>query len=425
MLIRKLTLTNFRAYTHSEFEFKPNLNLLVGVNGVGKTSVLEALKVCLSIIYPYITDSKSRKEGFTTNDVRIGAENLQVSCDFTHLGTNFNLLIVKQKESYRVNESDNIREQTTSTPDQEILTPGITITRQGRSELSEAPIGIYFSTKRSLVTEKSLASASPRSGSAAAYVEALSENRAFNLKLFADWFKVLETLEEERSSLSLYIAAMRTALATFLPEFGNLHVVDIDGSRHLFMDKHGLPLSIHQFSDGERGVLSIVLDIAKRLAQANPGLDNPLQQGDGVILIDELDLHLHPQWQRTIVNNLTRTFPNCQFIATTHSPQIIGEVKPDCITIIGEEIYKPGSSYGIDSSRVLEELQGTPARTGRVADQLSQLYKSIDDGKLTEAKKQIRGLAAILGENDPEIIRSATMINFLQDQISNETDNKK
>ncbi len=112
MLIRRLTVTNFRAYTQAEFEFKPGLNLLVGINGVGKTSVLDALKVCLSVIYPYITETKSRRESFKDTDIKIGADYLQVSCDFTYLSIKYNLLIVKRRESYILNETDNIREQT-------------------------------------------------------------------------------------------------------------------------------------------------------------------------------------------------------------------------------------------------------------------------------------------------------------------------
>src|SRR5687767_9583018 len=104
MVIRKLTLTNFRAYTHAEFEFQQGINLLVGVNGVGKTSVLDALRVCLSIIYPQVTQTQQRKLKFVTSDIKIGAELLQVSCDFNYLGFDYTLFIVKQRNKFVVDQ---------------------------------------------------------------------------------------------------------------------------------------------------------------------------------------------------------------------------------------------------------------------------------------------------------------------------------
>ena len=168
----------------------------------------------------------------------------------------------------------------------------------------------------------------------------------------------------------------------------------------------------------------MVLDIARRITQANPVLQNPLSEGVGIILIDELDLHLHPKWQRTIIENLRRTFPSCQFIATTHSPQIIGEVKPEFITIIDNGTYRPASSYGVDSGRILEEILDTPVRTKAVSEILSQLYKYLDKENLVEAKAQVNNLIAIVGANDPEVTRTETMINFLEDDLANEADKK-
>ena len=84
------------------------------------------------------------------------------------------------------------------------------------------------------------------------------------------------------------------------------------------------------------------------------------------MLIDEIDLHLHPKWQRQIVDKLTKTFPRCQFIATTHSPQVIGEVGHNRIQIIANgEVYSPTHSFGVDSSRVLEEIMDAPATLAR------------------------------------------------------------
>ena len=99
----------------------------------------------------------------------------------------------------------------------------------------------------------------------------------------------------------------------------------------------------------------------------------------GVVLIDEIDLHLHPKWQRQVVHNLTAAFPKCQFIATTHSPQVIGEVESDRIHIIDDgQVYSPTHSFGVDSSRVLEELMDADPRTRNVHELLTRIGDEID-----------------------------------------------
>jgi predicted ATP-binding protein involved in virulence len=130
--------------------------------------------------------------------------------------------------------------------------------------------------------------------------------------------------------------------------------------------KQGQELIVNQLSDGEKCSLAMVGDLARRLAITNPGLRNPLE-GSAVVLIDEIELHLHPKWQREIIPALTRTFPNCQFIITTHSPQVISQVKPDGIYILeatpeGIVAKQPESSFGRDSNRILEDLMDVSER---------------------------------------------------------------
>ena len=181
------------------------------------------------------------------------------------------------------------------------------------------------------------------------------------------------------------------------------------------IDINGTTLEVRQLSDGERSVLALVLDIAKRLSQANPRLEDPLTSAQAVILIDEIDLHLHPQWQRKIVGNLEKTFPNCQFIATTHSPQVIGEVQHDKIQIIKDgKIYSPSHSFGIDSSRVLEEVMFTNSRNPAVEKEINRVARLIADGKSEEAKAAIKTLSDEIGEDDPEITRARTLLDFME-----------
>ncbi len=388
MLIKKLTLTNFRAYTQAEFEFKQGLNLLVGINGVGKTSVLDALRVCLSVIYPEISETKQRKESFNETDIKIGATSLQVSCDFSHLGIDYNLLIVKRKKNIVENKTTNIREQVIDVPDQEIITPKIDIGDKNFSNAGNDPVGIFFSTKRSLVEDTKVSKTVAQAGQAAAHAEALSENRVFNLRLFTDWYRAQKALSTEDVQIGNNLTAIQSVVESFLPGFHNLRAEENDGKFELWIDKNDMPLTVYQLSDGERGMLAVAIDIARRLVLANPVSEDPVKSGDGVILIDELDLHLHPKWQRSIAYNLVRIFPNCQFIATTHSPQIIPSLAPEKIQFIdNDRVFNPERSLGVDTNWILKYLMDTNDRPGWADEAITKIEDLINEGDFEEARK--------------------------------------
>ena len=99
-------------------------------------------------------------------------------------------------------------------------------------------------------------------------------------------------------------------------------------------------------------------DLARRLAIANPWLGENALEGEGIILIDEIDLHLHPQWQRRVLPALTQTFPNCQFIVTTHSPQVLSEVPGESVFILenGKLLDYSPHTRGRDSNSILSEI---------------------------------------------------------------------
>jgi len=387
MFIKKLTLTNFRAYTQAEFDFQPGLNLLVGINGVGKTSVLDALRVCLSVIYPEISETKQRKESFKETDIKIGANSLQVSCDFSHLGFDYNLLIVKRKENFVENKTSNIREQVIDVPDQEVITPKMDIGDKKYSNSGNDPIGIFFSTKRSLVEDTKVSKTVAQVGQAAAHAEALRENRVFNLRLFTDWYRVQKALSIEDVQIGNNLTAIQSVVESFLPGFRNLRAEENDGKFELWIDKNDMSLTVYQLSDGERGMLAVAIEIARRLVLASPVSEDPVKLGDGVVLIDELDLHLHPKWQRSIAHNLVRLFPNCQFIATTHSPQIIPSLAPEKIQLIdNDKVFNPERSFGVDTNWILKYLMDTNDRPGWADEAIKKVEDLINEGDFEKAR---------------------------------------
>ena len=129
-----------------------------------------------------------------------------------------------------------------------------------------------------------------------------------------------------------------------------------------------------------------------------------------------MELHLHPRWQRDIIPALKKTFPNCQFIVTTHSPQVISHVHPEGVFILERDeekgliIMGAQGSYGRDSNSILEDLMEVPERPQTIKDSLQQLFKFIDDGNL-EGAKELRGeLAAEIGDDEPEFVRADVLI---------------
>ncbi|MEM8534817.1 MAG: AAA family ATPase, partial [Chloroflexota bacterium] len=201
------------------------------------------------------------------------------------------------------------------------------------------------------------------------------------------------------------------------------HVVK-DTKPSLWVRKNGNPLNVSQLSDGERSMLALVFDLSRRLALANPQSDDPLREGRGVVLIDELDLHLHPSWQRTIVDRLTTTFPNCQFIATTHSPQIVGEVRPEQVILIDNGVVgRPAQSLGMDTNWILRHLMGVAERETDTKQALNWIEELIDDEEYDEAEEAIERLRVTLGDF-PELVDLQTRINMIAflDDTEDETE---
>ena len=134
-----------------------------------------------------------------------------------------------------------------------------------------------------------------------------------------------------------------------------------------------------------------------------------------VVLIDEIELHLHPEWQRMIIPRLTKTFPNCQFIVTTHSPQVLSHVDPECIHILDYDgdnviVKRPESSYGLDSNRILEDILGVSKRPQEIQSRMLELFRTINNNDLESAKEIVRELGDRIGTNEPELVKAEATI---------------
>lgn len=150
-----------------------------------------------------------------------------------------------------------------------------------------------------------------------------------------------------------------------MPDVTNFEVDRSSGKSKLMVSNFGNRVNISQLSKGQKTLVALIGDIARRLVTLNPDVDNALD-GHGIIVIDEIELHLHPKWQQDILLGLQKTFKNIQFIVTTHSPQVLSTVDKDCIRIL--RFDNDGNAFidtprhqtkGVCSSDVLEQIMNT------------------------------------------------------------------
>lgn len=398
MRINTLELTNVRGFTHAKLEFQPGFNLIVGINGVGKTTVLESLRIVLSHILYEIKAPIVTRESFKKTDININTNQLQVNTNFNIDNVDYDFIYSKSAKEFGVTQVE--QKKRTNESDLHIREEGITLNdiTEFNSKVDYKEdinrLAIFFSTRRSLMVNQTSKVAKSKYFHAAAYIDTLSETRSFNIKMFAEWFNVRKALALENQDNTKYNRVVRLiedTIYTFLPDFKDLELTkdEVSGDLTFSIIKNEKRLLFSQLSDGERGVLALVFDIARRLIIANIDNENPLD-GEAIILIDELDLHLHPKWQRTIVTDLVRTFPNCQFIATTHSPQIISSIYPERINIIKNfDIDHTVKTYGLDINYILKFVMEDDDRLDISQKAIEAVQELIDEVQFEEARALI------------------------------------
>jgi predicted ATP-binding protein involved in virulence len=415
MIVTRLKLANLRAIEAAEFRFQAGINLIVGVNGVGKTSVLDALGVCLSAVVKRVNTLRGRVEAFDLDDIRIGSDALTVECGVRIGARDYAYLVHKPREASVPQEkkAGMPREQVHATPEKAAFI-GEAPSPVTREEPNGRPLAVLFSTNRAVPSERAPTKGVAAGGVAAAFADAFA-NRELRLGEFAAWMRVQESMRREHAAAGRALAACQNAVGRFIPGYSNLRLQSGDSPR-LSIDRGATTILVRQLSDGERGTLALVLDLTRRLAQANPRIADPAAEAEAVVLIDEIDLHLHPKWQRQIVHNLRAAFPRCQFIATTHSPQVIGEVEHDRIQIIADgQVYSPTHSYGVDSSRVLEEVMGSSSRTAKAQELISQVSQAVGESRFADARRLVGELEELTeNPSDAEVTRLRTLLDFVE-----------
>lgn len=496
MKLKEIKLQNFRSIKNINIDLHPQLTVIVGINGAGKTTILDCCAILLSSVISYIKYS-AIKYSKINSAIEIDELDITNQASFTKIVAttqdNISWEISKTKKGYlKLHESNFKLLKDYSNKIQENITSS-----NGKCSI---PTFIYYGTNRAVLDIPKKIKTKHQFDLLNTYDNSLLGNADF--RLFFEWFREQEDYENElnreikqdvqhiieeidtlnknmllahkmlklakkmsldlqdnihikqinqledklpdlqknlnylndaipdlsnlaqtRNELSKSIdnkqlTAIRKAIIKFLPNINNIKIRR--NNLAMVVQKNNIEIEIDQLSDGEKCLLALVGDLTRRLVMANPNLDNPLE-GYGIILIDEIELHLHPTWQRNIVPNLLKVFPNCQFIITTHSPQVIGEISPESLRLLkwNDTNKQPEieanvtRSIGLSTSEVLEEIMNSPARNEEFDNKIKDIFQFVNSNDFEQANSLLRDLEEEYG-NLPEIIRTRSYLTVFE-----------
>ena len=388
MYVSKIRMQNFRCYRDFTMHFSPGVTVIVAENGKGKTAILDGLAINMA---PYLAAFPGIKaRNFQPNDVRMvmdepaGNEELQIR------RMKYLLPVVLETEvkaddgtaySWK-RELKSVKGKTSSVSAKFVSDYGKRIAKELNQPGDQGivlPVLGYYGTSRmwndSSLLKRKKVDLSRSSG----YVECLEPSGSYNT--FAQWYRyatesaleydhiIAEKKLTIKNPYREILKAVNKAIITCIRSMGWTDLKYSFAAQNLLIchPKMG-ELPLEAMSDGARSVISMAADIAYRMARLNPDMGEDVTlKTSGVILIDEVDMHLHPSWQQTVVNDLVKAFPKVQFIVTTHSPQVLTSVPAECIRILHWEndmvdIEEPSFSLGAESSQLLRDIQHVESR---------------------------------------------------------------
>ena len=396
MKLKRVEIENYRAIEKLALPLDPALTVLHGANGHGKTSVLSAIAAGFGSILRLLPDVSSIS--FRKTDRR-GLRPLRIGVTTTD-GISWS------------RQAKGERRRTSRRELNEAINAIVAADRE-EGEPLDLPIFAFYDTDRAVFDvphrRRGFKTEFPRY----AALEGALAPRA-NFREFFKWFYVLENEElrekNERRDWDYRLKelnAVRAAIERMVPGVSDPRIRLRPLRFAVSMESEAgktEELALDQLSGGYRIMLALAADLARRMAQGNPHLDDPLQS-EAIVLIDEVDLHLHPGWQQRVLADLARTFPNTQFIVSTHSPQVLTTVRPERIVHLRREdgriVARQSSAptYGAEAGAVLSTLMGVGERPAgndftKALDEYMELVKD-DRGESEQGRTLRRKLEAL------------------------------
>lgn len=396
-MIESLTIDNFRGIHHLEIQLGGRMNLFAGENGAGKSTVLQAIRYLMSWYVARIQNRDGRGLMIRQDDITKGQPYCRLTIRLED-GTSWKLF--KKNNKFRGKSIDK-----TDLSDLTVLTDVLVQDHDRFGGYVRFPVVGCYGVDRAVAEVKPKLLKKSKLEPLDSYDIRL--NNGHNFSKFFTWFREVEDLENEQlREKGSYIPdgqlnAVREALGQVSPDFSNFKVSR--NPRDFYMQKDGQQFSINQLSDGEKCYLTLVGDIARMLAMTNRGEDNPLE-GKGCILIDEVDLHLHPVWQSEIIGRLTQIFKGCQFLVTTHSPFVVSNVRP----------------FADDKFFLMEQCEAREIGSntyGKRVDQILLEFFHIGSLRNAEVEQHIGKIWDYLAAKDQDSEEYQTLRNWLKSHI--------
>ena len=432
MKLKNIRISNYRCFKEAKIDFDDHITLIVGKNGAGKTAILDVVAVSVSTFLLGIDGGVSRS--VLKDDARYEFHDLNGTIDPQHqfpvsiesIGDCLNQQNVKWIRSL------NSESGKTTVKDAGELT-GLAKKAQNQIMTGDKslvlPLISYYGTRRLYAQKKekrnlkSLTEFKRQVG----YMDCMAAES--NEKLMLNWFQMqtLKSLQEQQKTgildRPLLLETVEKAICRSFERISGARnaslIFDLDTHRLVLefetADGNVQKFAMDEMSDGYKNTLSMIGDMAYRMAVLNPTLgDHVLEKTPGVVLIDEIDLHLHPQWQQTILSDLNVIFPEVQFIVSSHAPAVINSVPREQIRILDHgEIYMPAAqTYGRDANSILREVMKVSERPADIKHRMDLFYAYMDEKNYKEADKVLTEMEAIVGTTDPDIVAARTSLDL-------------
>lgn len=410
MYFERTEIQNFKGVEKMKLEFSSGVNLLIGDNGVGKTTVLETLALSVQTYFSRMNDIT--KKGITQKDVRFTSSLVgdasQHRMYYTPTTIKSTVELGGVEYSSEISREDETNATRTKYVGKELAAAGRELLN---SQTEILPVICYFSTSRVVDTQKASTSSVGKNklnDRRCGYMDCL--NATLDRKALTDWAFKMAMAEYKKGMLIAEYEAFKKAVGTFMQKMNDLDEISLVEYTRDFEDitytENGKTMLVNYLSAGYQSLLWMLMEISFRIALLNPEMSD-YSQAEGIVLIDEIDMHLHPRWQWKILDALHSSFPKVQFIAATHSPIIISSFRDAKLLSIGQNgVEELSGAYAYSIDDVVAYKQGSSS----IPQELWQRKKEFEDAFYQRDKqnsqKALDGMKELFGEDNTEVKRA-------------------